>query len=233
MTNTKLVLTAKSDTYLKKQPIDSLLLDTDSKKLVKEGDTIFVDSYKKQNTHTLCTLSYNSGDWYIFHDHWKGLPDLEDIRRISSKGIELIKHFEGLHRVLPDGRIQSYKDVVGVLTIGYGSTGRHVKEGMTITREEAEDLLLKDLDKFEKGVSKLVKVKLNQNQFDALVSFAFNVGVGALGRSTLIKRLNKGDYEGAADQLLKWTKAGNKIFEGLVRRRKAEKNLFEGENWQV
>jgi len=141
--------------------------------------------------------------------------------KISDKGLSLIKEFEGC-------KLTAYKDIVGVLTIGYGSTGTHVKEGMTISQERAEALLREDVLRFEQCVNKLVKVELTQNQFDALVSFAFNLGCGNLGSSTLLKKLNARDYQGAADQILRWNRAGGKIVNGLVRRREAERTLFLG-----
>lgn len=141
--------------------------------------------------------------------------------KISEKGLNLIKDFEGLE-------IKAYKDSVGVLTIGYGSTGNHVKLGMTITKEQAEELLKQDVSRFERGVNDLVKVTLTQNQFDSLVSFSFNLGLGNLKSSTLLRKLNASDYSGAANEFLRWNRAGNKVLNGLTRRRQAEKDMFEG-----
>lgn len=139
--------------------------------------------------------------------------------KISKKGLDLIKEYEGLE-------LKAYKDSVGVLTIGYGSTGSHVKPGMTITAQEAEALLLKDVERFEKGVAAAVKVPLNQNQFDALVSFSFNLGLGSLQKSTLLRKLNSGDYAGAQAEFKRWNKAGGVVLRGLVRRRASEALLF-------
>ncbi|RUR48814.1 lysozyme [Vreelandella populi] len=139
--------------------------------------------------------------------------------RLSPAGLELIKAHEGL-------RLNAYQDVVGVLTIGYGHTGT-VKPGMTITKQEAEDILRRDVASFEKAVNDLVTAPLNQNQFDALVSFAFNLGRGALQRSTLLRKLNARDYDGAAAEFGRWINAGGKPWPGLVRRRKEERELFE------
>lgn len=139
--------------------------------------------------------------------------------KISQKGVDLIKSFEGLE-------LKAYKDSVGVTTIGYGSTGPHVSMGMTITKEQAEQLLKKDLERFERGVSDLVKVPLNQNQFDALVSFSFNLGLGNLKSSTLLKKLNASDYIGASKEFERWNRAGGKVLNGLTRRRIAERDLF-------
>ena len=131
--------------------------------------------------------------------------------KISQKGLDLIKNFEGLE-------LKAYKDSVGILTIGYGSTGSHVKSGMTITAEQAEELLKQDVSRFEKGVNDLVKVSLTQNQFDALVSFSFNLGLGNLKSSTLLKKLNASDYTGAVNEFLRWNRAGGKVLNGLTRR---------------
>ena len=138
----------------------------------------------------------------------------------SQKGLDLIKSFEGL-------RLSAYKDVVGVVTIGYGTTSG-VKMGDTITKERAEELLREDVKRFEGYVDRLVKVPLTQGMFDALVSFTYNLGPGALEKSTLLDQLNLGDYDGAAEQFDRWTKAGGKVLSGLVRRRAAERALFEG-----
>jgi lysozyme len=139
--------------------------------------------------------------------------------KISQKGIDLVKSFEGLE-------LKSYKDSVGVLTVGYGSTGPHVSAGMIITKEQAEQLLKKDLERFEKGVSELVKVPLTRNQFDSLVSFSFNLGLGNLKSSTLLKKLNASDYIGASREFERWNRAGGKVLAGLTRRRIAERDLF-------
>lgn len=138
---------------------------------------------------------------------------------ISQKGIDLIKRFEGC-------RLTSYKCPAGILTVGYGHTGSDVHAGMTITQNEADNLLKMDLIVHVNNVNKLVKVPLNQNQFDALVSLEYNVGYGALAGSTLLRLLNAGDYKGAGGQFGRWVYGGGKILPGLVRRRKAETLLF-------
>jgi GH24 family phage-related lysozyme (muramidase) len=143
--------------------------------------------------------------------------------RISGKGMSLIKQFEGL-------RLTAYQDSVGVWTIGYGWTqpvdGKPIRPGMTIKEETAERLLRTGLVGYESDVLKLVKVKLTQGQFDALVSFAYNLGARALSTSTLLQKLNAGDYAGAAEEFLRWNKAGGKALPGLTRRREAERALF-------
>lgn len=139
---------------------------------------------------------------------------------ISQKGLDLIKSFEGL-------RLSAYKCPAGVWTIGYGTTAG-VKPGQSITKERAEELLRDDVKRFEDQVLRLVKVPLTQGQFDALVSFTYNLGAANLGNSTLLRLLNAGDYKGAAAQFDRWTKAGGKELPGLVKRRAAERALFEG-----
>ena len=144
----------------------------------------------------------------------------------SEKGIRLIKQFEGC-------RLTAYPDPGtggDPWTIGYGWThpidGKPVKPGMTIDQETADRLLKTGLVSYENDVLKLVRVKLTKGQFDALVSFAYNVGSRALSTSKLLKKLNAGDIKGAADEFLRWNKAGGKEMPGLTKRRKAEREVF-------
>ncbi|WP_256660300.1 lysozyme [Pseudomonas sp. RIT623] len=120
-----------------------------------------------------------------------------------------------------------YQDAVGVWTIGYGTT-RGVKAGMSISKEQAERMLLNDVQRFEPEVQRLVTAPLNQNQWDALISFTYNLGSANLESSTLRRLLNVGDYAAAAEQFPRWNKAGGKVLPGLVRRRAAERELFLG-----
>ena len=135
----------------------------------------------------------------------------------------MIKSFEGL-------RLRAYKDAVGVWTIGYGTT-RAVRPGMVITRQKAEEFLQNDLKRFEDAVNGAVKVRINDNQFAALVSFTYNVGSGALRSSTLLRLLNQGNIRGAADQFPRWNRAGGRVLAGLTRRRNAERALFLGQDF--
>ncbi|MFZ5192727.1 lysozyme [Enterobacter roggenkampii] len=141
----------------------------------------------------------------------------------SEKGIAVIKQFEGC-------KLTAYQDSVGVWTIGYGWTqpvdGKPIRAGMTIKQETAERLLKTGLVSYESDVSRLVKVGVTQGQFDALVSFTYNLGARSLSTSTLLRKLNAGDYAGAADEFLRWNKAGGKVLNGLTRRREAERALF-------
>lgn len=137
--------------------------------------------------------------------------------KTSKKGIDLIKKFEGC-------KLTAYADAVGVFTIGYGHTG-DVKRGQKITQDDADALLKKDIEKFETLVNLLIlnNYKFNQNEFDALVSFAFNLGGGNLKKLTGDGKRNKGQI---ADAIPLYNKAGGKVLSGLVKRRKAERDLF-------
>lgn len=145
------------------------------------------------------------------------------MNRVNKESLDLIKSFEGLEN-------KAYKDAVGVWTIGYGHTAMAgpptPKAGMVITNAEAEELLLKDLKKYEAPVIRLVKVPINDNQYGALVSFTYNLGEGNFSKSTLLKKVNAKDFVGAAKEFAKWDKAGGKVLKGLTRRRAAEAALF-------
>jgi lysozyme len=138
--------------------------------------------------------------------------------KISDAGLDLIKSFEGL-------RLDAYVCPAGVLTVGYGHTGPDVYEGQVINHDEATDLLRADLAKFERCVSQSVG-DLTENQFSACVSLAFNIGCSAFGKSTLVRKIAQGDMSGAADEFLRWDKAGGRQMAGLTRRRRAERELF-------
>jgi len=144
---------------------------------------------------------------------------------ISTAGLDLIKDFEGYHRKLPNGDCVAYRCPANVLTIGWGCT-EGVREGMVWTVAQAEEALRREVAKFEAAVTRLVTVEINQNQFDALVSFAYNCGEGALASSTLLRRLNAGNFDGAADAFAMWTKGGGRVLPGLVTRRAREAALF-------
>jgi len=142
----------------------------------------------------------------------------------SDNGIDLIKRFEGFSA-------KPYLCPANVPTIGYGST--YYCDGSTValdddplTEQEATKLLKYNIKKFEDAVSKLVTVPITQNEFDALVSFVYNLGPNALKKSTLLRLLNAGDKESAAEQFLRWTKASGRELPGLVKRREAERKLF-------
>jgi GH24 family phage-related lysozyme (muramidase) len=143
--------------------------------------------------------------------------------KTSEQGIAIIRRFEGCSLV-------AYQDPVGVWTIGYGWTqpvdGEPIAANMQVTRAKALNLLAEHLQQYEQAVSRLVTVPLNQNQFDALVDFTYNLGGDALAGSMLLKKLNNGDINGAAGEFMQWVRAGGEILPGLVKRRKAERALF-------
>ena len=147
--------------------------------------------------------------------------------KISAAGITLVKHYEGLY-------LHAYRCPAGVLTIGWGHTGKDVTMGEVITPERAEALLEKDLAGAAADVSRLVVVPLAQEEFDALVSFTFNLGAGALAGSTLLRVLNQGEYDEVPDQLLRWDHCKGQVLDGLRLRRQVEAKLWEdGMVWMV
>jgi len=139
--------------------------------------------------------------------------------KYSAAGLALTKQFEGLE-------LKAYQDSVGVWTIGYGHTGTDVKPGLTITEAQASVLLAADVAWAVTCVNKSVKSAVNQNQFDAMVDFVFNLGCAAFAQSTLLRMVNAGDFAGAAGQFGRWNKAGGKVLAGLTKRRAAEAALF-------
>lgn len=148
---------------------------------------------------------------------------LRIMRKISKEGFALLQQWEGL-------RLEAYQDAVGIWTIGHGHTtgagAPFVRKGIKITKAQAEAILRRDLVQFEKAVEQGVFQPLTDEQFAALVSFCYNVGVEAFCQSTLLKKLNKGDYEAVPAELQKWTRAGGKRLKGLVHRRAAEAGLW-------
>lgn len=143
--------------------------------------------------------------------------------KISIEGLSLIKKFEGLE-------LEAYKCAAGVWTIGYGHI-KDVKEGDVITKAEADEMLVHEIEEYENYVNTAVNVPLSQNQFDAIVSWVFNLGNGNLRASTMLKVINSGDHAGVPAQIKRWNKAGGKVLEGLIRRREAEALLYEGKDW--
>ncbi|MDD1497600.1 lysozyme [Agrobacterium sp. CNPSo 3708] len=141
---------------------------------------------------------------------------------LNKASIDLIKSFEGL-------KLTAYLCPANVPTIGYGTTKGLTRADVgkkTITEAEATRLLLEDVARFEKAVDKLVKVKLTENQRGALVSFTYNLGEGNFGSSTLLKKVNAGDFKAAQAEFARWDKAGGRVLAGLTRRRAAETKLF-------
>ena len=141
----------------------------------------------------------------------------------SAEGLALIKKFEGCE-------LEAYQCSAGVWTIGYGHT-KDVVQGMTISKEEAEQMLIDELHEYESYINEYVTAALSQNQFDALVSWVYNLGPANLKASTMLKVLNAKEYEDVPAQMKRWNKAGGKVLEGLIRRREAEACLFKGVEW--
>lgn len=140
------------------------------------------------------------------------------MKTTSQAGINLIKQFEGF-------RSEAYLCPAKIWTVGYGTT-KNVHQGMVVTEGQAETFLFDDVKIFEKTINECVIVPLTQNQFDALVCFVYNVGPGNFKSSTLMKKLNAGEYSAVPSELEKWNKGGGKVLPGLVKRRQAEANLW-------
>lgn len=145
--------------------------------------------------------------------------------KISEEGLRLIKSFEGYHTRQKDGSCSAYLCPARVPTIGYGCT-EGVKIGMVWTADEAEAALLREIARFENAVNASVTVEINQNEFDAMVSLAYNIGAAGFKKSTVLRRLNKGDRAGAAKGFQLWNKGGGRVLAGLVSRRMREAALF-------
>lgn len=143
--------------------------------------------------------------------------------KTSALGISFIKQWEGV-------RLKAYRDGGGVLTIGCGHTSAagfpEVTAGLTITMKQSDEILARDLAKFEAGVAGAIRRAATQNQFDAMISLAFNIGIGAFGKSTVVRRFNEGNDKAAAEAFLLWNKDNGKVVKGLANRRLAERALF-------
>jgi len=261
--NTKIKATIK--TYLKKQPIDSSQLGENEKKEVPVGTEHKILKHSQASDgHCLVELDYGQGIWYIWSDHWHlpwqesskdnslssvSAPEATDkaqpgTGQIPQRAIELIKEFEGCEKKLPDGRVQAYPDPnpkTGwkLPTIGYGSTrcpdGSPVRKGQIITRDEAEEYLMYDLDKIRRpALEKIPTWKdMNENQRAALYSFSFNLGSGFY-RGRNFESITKvcdspqrwNDQEWVKEQFVKYRNPGTNVESGLRRRREAEAKLF-------
>ena len=143
--------------------------------------------------------------------------------KISEEGKELLKKFEGC-------KLEAYQDSVGVWTIGYGHT-KGVYKGMTISQDDAEEMLEEEMEEYEGYIEEYVEVPLSQNEFDALVCWVYNLGPTNLRNSTLLMVLNQSKFDEVPEQIKRWNKAGGEVLKGLVRRREAEALLFEGKDW--
>ena len=228
----------KTDTWLKQRTNQVVDLSDEDKQFIPEGTVLPITSFSIEGFHLKVTLGKDQDDtqvqfkgrntWYVFNRHvtilHNGKPYNLELKT-NEKGIRLIKIFEGL-------RLSAYQDAVGIWTIGYGTT-TNVYPGMNITETRAEEFLRHDLKRFESAVNQFVTSPLNADQFSALVALAYNIGENAFASSTLLKKLNRNDYAGAAEEFLKWVYAGGRLLAGLVRRRNAERALFLGEDFTV
>ena len=156
---------------------------------------------------------------------------MNDGLHLSEEGAKLVQAFEGCLKPVGRGRFKPYVCPAGVLTIGWGHTnhhGRKFKAGDVWTQAQCDAEFLSDMKGFEAAVKRLVRVELNQQQFDALTSFAYNCGEGNLGKSTLLRKVNRGDFPGAAREFAKWNRGGGRVLAGLTRRRACEALVFQG-----
>jgi GH24 family phage-related lysozyme (muramidase) len=247
----------KIDSYLKLRELQSSELSEAEKVFVKAGLEYPIMAYNTARNHVRVTFGKTDAGEQIFFEGkntWYLYQPAVDILRdgvvvtagsaepepsaqtpqaaagqhINDRGLELVKVFEGL-------RLEAYQDSVGIWTIGYGTTSDilPVRPGMVITEAQAEQFLRKGLEGFEEDVARLIKVPLTSDQFSALVVFTYNVGPGALSESTLRRKLNDGDYAGAAAEFLRWNKAGGQELAGLTRRRQAERALFLSQDYSA
>lgn len=138
---------------------------------------------------------------------------------VGAVGLTMIQDHEGL-------RTRTYIDPVGIPTVCWGHTGQYAVRGAKYTREECEAILLWDVQRHREGIERCITYDLNRNQWDAVTSFAFNIGVGGTCRSTMVRKINRGDLSGASREFPKWKYAGGRVFRGLVRRRAEEQKLF-------
>jgi GH24 family phage-related lysozyme (muramidase) len=237
------VLKVVTDTWLKQSTAQASTL-TDTQRHLVQNNTVFpISSYSTiPGNHLKFALGTDkqgkqlfikgSTTWFVFRPDVQILQDgkvilsgpeppptsKSGVRQINERGLQLLKKFEGLS-------LTAYQDPVKVWTIGYGTTAG-VKPGQRITEAQAEALLKRDLRRFEAAVERLVNVPLNSNQFSALVVFTYNAGARALATSKLLRVLNQGNYQAAANELLRWNRAGGRVLAGLTRRRQAERALF-------
>jgi len=250
----------KIDSYSKLSETQSSDLSDEQKVFVKAGTEYPIVAYSAARNHIRVTFGkaasgeqifFNGKNtWYIYQpsvdilrdgtvvndtgdDQGTAAPEPSSQspqtaagQHINDRGLTLVKVFEGL-------RLEAYQDSVGIWTIGYGTTSDivPVRPGMVITESQAEMLLRQGLVGFEEDVARLIKVPLTSDQFSALVVFTYNVGPGALSESTLRRKLNDGDYGGAAEEFLRWNKAGGEELPGLTRRRRAERALFLSQDY--
>ena len=185
--------------------------------LIRKMVKIFVLNSSKKNTQS------NIGAELKQERLQKTERGANKVMNVSLEGVAIIKHFEGCE-------LKAYRCPANVLTIGYGVT-KGVTEGMEITQEEADEMLAGELLEYSEYITNMVEVPLDQNQFDALVSWVYNLGPTNLKESTMLKVLNEGKYDEVPEQIKRWNKADGVVLEGLVKRRASEALLFEDKEW--
>ena len=209
----------------------SLELYSDGRLYEIEGDyAVKVTETQGQVDTIITALKFSTAKTLTTAPPGKQPPDVitpKGSRHVNNEGFKLLTTFEGF-------RLDAYDDGVGVWTIGYGHT-KGIHKGMTITQAQAEQFLQEDIELFESYVEDAVQVDVNEDQFASLVCFCFNVGPGSkgFGGSTLLRKLNAGDYQGAAEQFPRWNKGGGEPMLGLTRRRLAEQALFFSKPWRL
>jgi GH24 family phage-related lysozyme (muramidase) len=197
---------------------------------MQDGQAISVTETGGEVQNLRRALKFTQAKTFTIAPTDKNAPEVMDRaerrggQHINQSGLKLITSFEGCE-------LNSYDDGVGVWTIGYGHT-KGIVEGMSITQIEAENFLREDLEQFETVVEESVQVQINSDQFSSLVAFSFNVGPAGLAESTLLRLLNAGDIQAAANEFPKWNKAGGQPLLGLTRRRKSEQALFLSQPWE-
>jgi lysozyme len=203
--------------------VDGRVVESENDQPIRMMDT------QRSVNELLAFLQFSSAHSYTLAPVDKAPPlDVVQPRgkqHINAAGMTLLTAFEGC-------KLKAYQDSVQVWTIGYGHM-KTAKSGMTITQDQAEQLLQEDLAEFEAAVESMVKVSLNDDQFSALVSFSFNLGARSLFDSTLLRLLNQGDFTAAANEFPRWNKAGQQALLGLTRRRLAERSLFLSQPWEA
>ncbi len=214
-------------TILKRSSVYNAEVEVLQEKLNSIGYNVTVDGYFGKGTEKV--VKEFQSDNNLVADGIAGKATFGKIEEIIN-ATTVVNKFELVNTEIPHHfeacKLTAYYCPANVLTIGWGSTGNHVYEGMTITQQEADELFVKDQKRFVDAVNNLVKVPLTQNQFDSLVSFVYNVGEGNFKTSTLLRKLNAYDYEGAAEEFLRWNRGGGKVLAGLTRRRKSERHYF-------
>lgn len=218
------------NTFFKKNSTNPAIDIPDSHKLfIRQGSTFEVLGYRDAgaNHYTITFAEHLGGQkwntWCVYKDHVQLIVPSDNASHpsnlhISDAGLKLIKEYEGF-------RSNAYKCPAGVWTIGYGSTAG-VRPGQWISEADAEARLREEVKRYERGILAALTVDPTQNQFDALVSLAYNCGIRAIARSSVVKFHNRKEFDRAADAFLMWNRGGGVVLPGLTRRRREERSLY-------